>query len=274
MNDYIELESCSLHTPTYDDSSFIHELFSDNEVRKYYVLRRDHAKNLNLFVTYIVESKQRGTGLNYIIKDDFGDSIGLISAELVRDTRNGNGIWNIGYAIHPDCRNQGYATEALNGLSTLLLRSFSIAEVMLDISEYNQASAKVAQKCGFKKPVSEGRNNMGCVDMEHMELGFRYKWYKSLAGKRIAYFNHAANAYRNRDYEASLHFFQQALNEDYPEGSPYTDAQIYANMAMAYSSLHRYREDYECLMKAKRMGLNNASIEKELRWLKENVRIG
>ena len=140
MNDYIELNSCSLNTVTYDDSSFIHELFSDSEVRKYYVLRRDHAKNLNLFVTYIVESKQRGTGLNYIIKDDFGDSVGLISAELVRDTRNGNGIWNIGYAIHPDYRNEGYATEALNSLSTLLLRSFSISEVMLDIEKERRSS--------------------------------------------------------------------------------------------------------------------------------------
>lgn len=77
-------------------------------------------------------------------------------------------------------------------------------------------------------------------ECEHRTYGARdkiqVKWYKSMSGKRIVYFNQAANAYRNRDYSASLHFFQQALNEEYPEGTPYTDAQIYANMAMAYFS--------------------------------------
>ena len=269
MNDYLALESCNLRTITYQDARFIHTLFADSEVKKYYVLRADHARDLDAFITYMVESQPRGTGFNYIIEDNFDESVGLISAELVRDTRNGNPIWNIGYAIAPDYRCEGYASEALSALTNLLLRSFSIGEVMLDISEYNTASARVAQKCGFKKPTKSM-----CVDMEHMELGVRYKWYKSMSGQRIAYFNQAANAYRNRDYSTSLHFFQRALNEEYPVGTPYTDAQIYANMAMAYSSLHRYQEDYECLRKAQRMGLNNPSIEKELRWLRDNVGIG
>lgn len=111
MNDYIELENCNLHTITYQDARFIHTLFADSEVRKYYILRANHSRDLDAFITYMVESKQRGTGFKYIIENNFDKNVGLISAELVRDTRNSNPIWNIGYANASDYRCEGYASE-------------------------------------------------------------------------------------------------------------------------------------------------------------------
>lgn len=86
----------------------------------------------------------------------------------------------------------------------------------------------------------------------------------------MTYFNQASQAYRMKDYNSSIKLYQSALSEEYPQGTPYTDAQIYANMAMAYSSIYDYETDYKLLMKAKRLGLTNASIEKELTWLRTN----
>ena len=79
--------------------------------------------------------------------------------------------------------------------------------------------------------------------------------------------------YRQKLYTESIDAFQKALNEPYIPNTPFTDAQIYSNMGMALSSVRLYKEAFEALRKAKSLGLNNSSIEKELMWLKNNVGI-
>ena len=104
-----------------------------------------------------------------------------------------------------------------------------------------------------------------------MEVGMRLKWYKQLSGNRTVYFNQAVHYYRQKLYTESINAFQKALNEPYIPNTPFTDAQIYSNMGMALSSVKRYREAFQSLKKAQSLGLNNPSIEKELRWLRDNV---
>ena len=53
--------------------------------------------------------------------------------------------------------------------------------------------------------------------------------------------------------------------------SPVSDAQIYSNMGMAYSSMRQYQEAFKYLKKAQALGLTNPSIERELQWLRNNV---
>jgi tetratricopeptide (TPR) repeat protein len=74
-----------------------------------------------------------------------------------------------------------------------------------------------------------------------------------------------------KDYRSAISFFQKALKEEYQPGTPFTDAQIYSNMGMAYSSIRLYQEAFNCLKKAQAMGLTNPSIERELLWLRNNV---
>ena len=111
---------------------------------------------------------------------------------------------------------------------------------------------------------------MGYIDPDHMDLGLRFKWFKSIGGKRAEYFDQAAAVFRMKDYRSAISFFQKALKEEYQPGTPFTDAQIYSNMGMAYSSIRLYQEAFNCLKKAQAMGLTNASIERELNWLKVN----
>ena len=264
---FIDCGVCSLNFVTPNNVWYIEELFRYSDVRKFYVLRNDHAANIRLFCQHVVNANAQNYALNYIIYNNYGDEVGFISAEPTMNPVTNMPTWNMGYAVHPSHRQRGYASAAVNGLTNFLLQNFSFQNVMLDICEENHDSIKVARKCGFTKP----RDNMGYIDMEHPELGMRMRWFKQLAGERTSYFNQAVQYYRQKAYTQSVEAFKQALNEPYQPGTPYTDAQIYSNMGMALSSLRRYNEAYQCLKKAQSLGLNNPSIEKELNWLRNNV---
>ncbi|MBR5576792.1 MAG: GNAT family N-acetyltransferase [Bacteroidaceae bacterium] len=263
----IDCGTCSLHIVTPNNVWFIEELFRFADVRKFYVLRSDHAANIKLFCQYVLNATSQKYTLNYIIYNNYGDEAGFISAEPTMNPMTNMPTWNMGYAVHPTHRQRGYATSAVNALTNFLLHNFSLQNVMLDICEENHHSIKVAQKCGFRKP----NDGMGYFDMQNPELGMRMRWFKQLAGERTSYFNLAVQYYRQKAYAPSVEAFKQALSVPYQPGTPYTDAQIYSNMGMALSSLERYNEAFQCLKKAQSLGLNNPSIEKELNWLRNNI---
>lgn len=265
----IECGACSLHLADTSNTWFIEELFSYEDVKKFYVLRPDHAANIRAFCQYVVNANQQKTSLNFVISNNYGKEVGFISAEPIMNNATNMPVWNVGYAVHPSHRHQGYASSALKGLTDFLLRNFSFQQVMLDIAEDNTASVMVARKCGFTKPD----NSIGYYDTEHPEIGMRFRWFKQLAGGRTIYFNQAVHYHRQKQYAKSLEFFKNALNEPYIPGTPFTDAQIYSNIGMALSSLRRYTEAFQALKKAQSLGLNNPSIERELLWLRNNVGI-
>ena len=262
----INCENCSLHIVGPNNVWYLEELFRHQDIKKYYVLRPDHASDIGLFCQYIINANRQGTSLNYIIYSNYGEEVGYISAEPMMNRATNMPMWNVGYAVHPTHRRQGYASSALKGLTDFLLQNFSL-QVMLDISYDNVASEKVAMKCGFKKP----NDRMGYFDMEHPDVGMRFKWFKQLAGGRTLLFNQAVHYQRQKLYSNAVDAYKQALKEPYTPGTPFTDAQIYSNMGMAFSSLRRYKEAFQYLKKAQSLGLNNASIEKELLWLRNNV---
>lgn len=261
----LNINGCQLRAVTLNDYAFVQSLFEVQDIKKYYVLRDDHASNIRAFVQYMIAANQQNAALDYIIVNDYGTSVGLITAELIR--HNGEIIWNVGYAVHPSYRHQGYASRALNGLANYIQNTFSI-QISLDISDDNKASEAVAKKCGFAKPT--GGPRIGHFDFDHQDVGMRFKWFKKSSG-RIQVFNEAMVHARNKDYATAIQLYKEAMEEPYIPGTPHTDAQIYSNMGMCYSSLRQYQTAFDCLMKAKRLGLKNPSIEKELRWLRDNV---
>lgn len=263
----IECGQCSLHLVSPTNVWFIEELFKYEDVKKYYVLRADHAANIRAFCQYIVNANMQKVSLNFIIVNNWGDEVGFITAEPVMNEATHMPMWNVGYAVHPSHRQEGYASSALKGLTDFLLQNFSFQQVMLDISSNNVASELVAKKCGFVKP----NDRKGYIDMEHFEIGMRFKWFKQLEGGRTTYFNQAVHYYRQKLYGEAIDAFKKALDEPYTVGTPFTDAQIYSNMGMALSSVRRYSEAFQSLKKAQSLGLNNPSIEKELLWLRNNI---
>lgn len=285
----IDCGQCSLLLINQTNVWFIEELFRYEDIKKYYVLRADHAANIKSFCQYLVNANTQKASLNFLIYNNYGEEVGLITAESIMSNGNNmqffapsfgisttdpimnsgiNGpMWNVGYAVHPTHRQKGYASSAVKGLSDFLLQNFAIQYVMLDICSDNVGSEMVAKKCGFVKP----NNRMGYIDPEHIELGLRFRWFKQLAGGRTSYFNQAVVYHRRKLYGEAVDAYKKALDEPYTPGTPFTDAQIYSNMGMSLSSMRRYQEAFRCLMKAQSLGLNNPSIEKELLWLRNNV---
>ena len=94
------------------DVNFFEKLFSFNDVKKFYVLRNDHAQDISLFVDYLVSTHNNGTSLNFTVSLNNGTPIGIVGGELQRDF-DGIVAWNVSYAILPEYWNKGYATEAL-----------------------------------------------------------------------------------------------------------------------------------------------------------------
>ena len=258
---------------TTSESSFIMSLFRFEDVRKYYVLRDDHSSNLLSFVDYMASINRENRGLDYIIELQDSTMVGLITAELMRDTR-GQIMWNIGYAVHPNYRRKGYAKDALQGLCSFL-QNFNIPLAVLDISDNNEVSASLAIKCGFEKMRSQTGGFVGFFDPEHEEVGMRFRWIKNLhsISKRDQLNQEAMASYRMKNYQQAINLYEQSLKEPYSAGSPFSDGQIYANLGMAYSSVRRYRDAYNALMKAYNMGVQNASVLKELNWLRNNAGI-
>ncbi len=264
--DNINCGICLLRPAGSNNVWIVEELFKSPDVRKYYVLRDDHAANIRLFCQYIIAANIQKAAMNFIIYDSLDQEVGLISAEPMMNRSTNLPMWNVGYAILPSERRKGYASAALNGLSSYLLQNYSFPHVMLDISMDNKESERVAQKCGFSVPTPRA----GYLDEEHPEVGMRFRWFKQLAGQRTMHFNQAVHCYRQKNYAGAVQAFRNALAEPYQQGTPYTDAQIYSNMGMALSSLRQYREAFNALKKAQSLGLNNPSIEKELLWLRNN----
>ena len=99
MPNNIPCGNCMLIAVTQSNVWFIEELFRHDDVKKYYVLRDDHAANIRSFCQYIVNSNIQNASLNYIIFNDYGDEVGFISAEPVVNRATGMPMWNVGYLL-------------------------------------------------------------------------------------------------------------------------------------------------------------------------------
>ena len=137
-------------------------------------------------------------------------------------------------------------------------------ELVLDISMDNEASMNVARAANYQT------DRVGYMDWEHPEVGMRKKWRYSLSAPRIINFRKAQEYHQRKEYTSAISFWKKALDCDYPQGTPFTDAQIISNLGMEYSSNKEYRKAYECLTKAQQMGLDHPSIIKEINWLLEH----
>ena len=267
-----QYQSVALRQISNIDYDFIASLFRIADIKLYYTLRDDHAANIVSFVDYLANANERGTGFHCIIENNSLVSVGFITAEPYRDSLSGELSWNVGFAVHPQYRNQDNAKNALYALQDYL-SNYTIKTMVLDISTDNTASEAVAKSCGYHQRQSPTGGLVGYFDREHPELGMRTQWIKNVheADPRAEAFRKAVDAYRAKEYRKSIQMYYEAAEEPYRKGSPFTDAQIFSNLGMAYSSIREYKKAYMYLMKAWNMGCQNASVSRELEWLRTNA---
>jgi RimJ/RimL family protein N-acetyltransferase len=80
-----------------------------------------------------------------VISDASGEVVGWIGAWFLAD-----GIAQIGYAVGPDARGRGIATQALRLVVAWLFRETSCERLQLLTNIGNRASERVAAKAGFR----------------------------------------------------------------------------------------------------------------------------
>ena len=73
---------------------------------------------------------------------------------FVNDVAIGDGIIELGYVIHPDHKNKGYASEMLASVIENLFNK-GFREIVAGAFEENTASFKVMEKCGMKRIQKE-----------------------------------------------------------------------------------------------------------------------
>ena len=117
---------------------------------------------------------------------------------------------------------------------------------------------------------------MGYIDWKHPEIGMRFKWVRSAheLPKRDILSNKALDLARAKQYSEAIKLYLSALDEPEYSMSLWSNAQIYSNLGMCYSSIRQYQTAYNYLKKAQSLGLTNPSIEKELDWLHRNAGLG
>ncbi len=251
---------------TEDDCDFIETLFMEKDVRFYLVLQDDHYRDIRLFHKYLVKNK-----LSYIYENKQRIPMGLFSCEI-RQADDGALYGFMAYALLPFFRGHGYIESALISFCTIC-RNSQLSYIVLDICESNTASIRIAKKSGFSNIGPDGQKAV-YVDPERLEMGMRYRWYYNLhqaVPERERLCRQAMQAYRMEDYQQSIALFNQALAKECPSTCQFSDAQILANVAMAYSSVENYKLAYQCLIRAYNAGIRNDSVVKEINWIRNNV---
>lgn len=154
---------------TETDHSLVEKLFSEPSINNYFILRDDHRKNLTLFTNHLLNWMEEYRGFTFIIEDKSGEQTGFIVCEFEQWNKELGAFFS--FAILPQYRNRGYATEALV-LSMALMYGSVVKNFILDISSSNKFSSNIAKLLGFlpeSKPL---------YDMFHPEVGVRYNWVK------------------------------------------------------------------------------------------------
>lgn len=111
----------------------------------------------HIFTDYANDLWDKGEKFVWTIEDkNTASFIGRI--ELGRDDNLGDGIWGLGYWIHPTQQGKGYATEATYEAIRFAFETLHADSIVSSHHDWNEASGRVLTKVGMKHTgFSEGR---------------------------------------------------------------------------------------------------------------------
>lgn len=138
------------HSPTMDDIDALMENLNDMEVyngtlRVPFPYTR---KNAESYVTGCKTQKEEfGRPMKWQVRHNSGLLAGSIS--LHNEHGKGSHKDEIGYWIGKAHRNKGLMTDTLKAFSALVFEYYGIVRIEATIFEYNTASQKAVEKCGF-----------------------------------------------------------------------------------------------------------------------------
>ncbi len=251
----------SMLTPvTADDCAWLEALRLNGEVKE---ILGPESENW----AAAAEENVSGDAMHFIIRNSDSARVGYIGAYPDGDSYPSMPRWHIYFAIEPEARRKGHATEALNGLTEFLLRKFAYPRVVADIAMTNTAALRVVEKCGYVKPPSR----LAHVDFRRVLQGARFSWYRLQTGRRALLAAKGMQCYGINRFTDAIHLWHQSLGYRYDESTPYTDLWISSNLGMAYSSARLYVQARQWLERAEVLadiqGVAHSYISRELAWI-------
>lgn len=162
------------------DYSLFEELIKDNDYSYYFCFDGKDSDFFKNYVCGMIMQMEMGLGVAFTIETKgifFKRRIGYIVGDYttVRSSIGSERGLNINFAILPKYRNKGYATDAIKNLIKAY-QSSPINMVIMDISENNKSSIKVANKLEFLKDTSNP-----LYDTQHPNIGIHYKWINTVS---------------------------------------------------------------------------------------------
>jgi len=145
----LQTKRLTLQSPNQTDAADYHQILARPEISRYSdVPHNPSKKRSERFVSWMSKLHARKTGVGWIIKlRPSGKTIGAIRINSI-EKKAKCGV--IGYEIHPDFWNTGYATEALRAVVVHAHESLSLNRLEAWTTDANQASGKVLIKNGFQ----------------------------------------------------------------------------------------------------------------------------
>ncbi|WP_082232937.1 GNAT family N-acetyltransferase [Halobacillus massiliensis] len=94
----------------------------------------------------------KGWGVWFVINQDPNSVIGDAG---FKGKPNDQKVVEIGYGINPDAQNNGFATEAVNGIKDWAFASGKVNKIVAECSLENIASIRVLEKLGMRRTFSK-----------------------------------------------------------------------------------------------------------------------
>jgi RimJ/RimL family protein N-acetyltransferase len=149
MNNVIKTERLEIKPYQDSDQVAMVELLTNEEIKKTFMIPdfQTDEEAIKMFKklqasSYDEKHFERGIYLNHQL-------IGFVN-----DVEIENGVIELGYVIHPEFHNKGYATEMLKAVISELFRK-GFNQIVTGAFENNLASIQVMIKCGMSKITKE-----------------------------------------------------------------------------------------------------------------------
>lgn len=135
-----------------DDAKNIHEYASDKSITMMMFLPNESIEETKGFVEYAVNEWEKDIphDREFVMVHE-NRVIGGINLECVSA-----GEFEIGWTVHHDYRNKGFATEAAKALISYAFRELNAERVIAHCDSENKPSEAVMKKLGMKMVYSDG----------------------------------------------------------------------------------------------------------------------
>ncbi|MDE6485595.1 MAG: GNAT family N-acetyltransferase [Duncaniella sp.] len=247
---------CSLRPLAAEDQDALLSLLGEDEVAEYLGRGEGYAEAL-------IEGNIAGDSVNMAVVDGNGAFAGFVSAVPVIDCHPSMPRWNLEFAVSAGFCGRGFATAAVDGICSFLLKNFALPRIVADICDADRAAVRVIEKCGFVRPS----HRYSYMNYRNVRQGMRWQWYRMQPGRRALCFAKGMQYYRMGRFTDAATMWLESLASPRCDDTPYSDGLIMADIGMAYSSAGWYTQARKYLERASVMTDDASHIEGELRWI-------